>query len=106
MKFTEAMKIMQRMCAHNAKHNQCDDCAMNQRPELCSDYMINHPEEALEILEKWKKEHPAKTHREAIQERYPGKPWQKHVNQENCSRKICLCTTPCLGCDWWDEEEE
>ena len=55
------MKEDRRMC----EKRKCSDCPvshyLNKMGKWCDDFKKNHPEQYVEIVEKWSAEHPAKT---------------------------------------------
>ena len=55
------LKENRRMC----EKRKCSDCPvshyLNKMGKWCDDFKKNHPEQYIEIVEKWSAEHPAKT---------------------------------------------
>ena len=68
MDAVEYLKTLCRMC-----HCECLKCEFGKarRFETCSVWQRTHPEEAVEIAEKWAKEHPAKTRQSVFLEQFP-----------------------------------
>ena len=57
------------------KYEDCDGCPMSETNNrygiICGSLNEEHPEEAVAIVEKWSKEHPAKTRQSAILNVFP-----------------------------------
>lgn len=69
MDAVEYLKTLNRMC-----HCECLKCEFGKARrgfETCPVWQRTHPKEAVEIAEKWAKEHPAKTRQSVFLERYP-----------------------------------
>lgn len=69
MDAVEYLKTLCRMC-----HCECLKCEFGKARsgfETCPVWQRTHPEEAVEIAEKWAKEHPAKTRQSVFLEQYP-----------------------------------
>lgn len=63
------LKTLDRMC-----HCECLKCEFRKVRsgiETCPVWQRTHPKEAVEIAEKWAKEHPAKTRQSVFLEQYP-----------------------------------
>ena len=63
------LKTLCRMC-----HCECLKCEFGKARsgfETCPVWQRTHPKEAVEIAEKWAKEHPAKTRQSVFLEQYP-----------------------------------
>lgn len=103
----EFLKTKNRMCE---KHKACGDCPMsrynNPVKEPCSEFIRKFPNKAIEIVEKWLKENPAKTNKDKFIEVF-------HQSQLNSARCVYDITgkcgyvpsgLPCNDCDWWKEE--
>lgn len=80
MDAVEFLKEKNRMC------NSFDDCCkdkeshtffcelhikLNETRETCAEYIKNHPEEAVVIVEKWSKAHPRKTRQSEFLKMFP-----------------------------------
>lgn len=57
------LKERERMC--NSYNNMCDGCGFGKVPK-CNHTEDDNPEKAVEIVEKWSKEHPRKTRQSEI----------------------------------------
>lgn len=69
MDAVEYLKTLSRMC-----NCECCNCEFGKRLrgfETCTSWRKTHPEEAVAIVEKWAKEHPAKTRQSVFLEQYP-----------------------------------
>lgn len=64
MDAVEYLKGKNRMC-DNCAEDYGEECMLHTKAqevgELCSTYAQRYPAEAVEIVERWAKEHPAKT---------------------------------------------
>lgn len=66
--FVAVMKERNRMCN---KFKRCSDCPLGisfNQSQPCRNWMIDHPEEAQEIILKWSEENPATTNRMKLKE--------------------------------------
>ena len=69
MDAVEYLKTLDRMC-----HCECLKCEFGKARrgfETCPVWQRTHPEEAVEIAEKWAKEHPVKTRQSVFLEQWP-----------------------------------
>lgn len=69
MDAVEYLKTLCRMC-----HCECLKCEFGKARsgfETCPVWQRTHPKEAVEIAEKWAKEHPAKTRQSEFLKHYP-----------------------------------
>lgn len=69
MDAVEYLKTLDRMC-----HCECLKCEFRKVRsgiETCPIWQRTHPDEAVAIVEKWAKEHPAKTRQSVFLEQYP-----------------------------------
>ena len=69
MDAVEFVKTLSRMC--DAECIKCEFWKRRSRWESCNAWQKNHPEEAVEIVEKWAKEHPAKTRQSEFLKLFP-----------------------------------
>lgn len=89
--------------------------------ESCEEYIKNHPEEAVAIVEKWAKEHPRKTRQEKFLEMFPDalisegvlkiEPCEligSKLNSEECHSYDEFGLSGCYECrkNYWLEEVE
>lgn len=69
MDAVEYLKTLNRMC-----HCECLKCEFGKARrgfETCPVWQRTHPKEAVEIAEKWAKEHPTKTRQSEFLKHYP-----------------------------------
>lgn len=111
MDAVEYLKTLCRMC-----HCECLKCEFGKARsgfETCPVWQRTHPKEAVEIAEKWAKEHPAKTRQSEFLKHYPNAkifsgclnacPMDVFGDTEfNCNHQ------PCFECkkDFWLAEAE
>ena len=66
------LKEFDRMCKSQPN---CKGCPFNHRNNgtetLCLDFLMQNPEKAVDIVEKWSKKHPQKTLLQDFSEKYP-----------------------------------
>ncbi len=80
MDAVEYLKTLNRMC-----HCECLKCEFGKARsgfETCPVWQRTHPKEAVEIAEKWAKEHPAKTRQSVFLEQYP----ETEIDKYGCLR--------------------
>lgn len=80
MDAVEYLKTLCRMC-----HCECLKCEFGKARsgfETCPVWQRTHPKEAVEIAEKWAKEHPAKTRQSVFLEQYP----ETEIDKYGCLR--------------------
>ena len=59
---------------HNFGDHDCAECEVNKRRGdnlSCVSWVLNHPAEAVEIVERWAKEHPRKTRQSELLKLFP-----------------------------------
>lgn len=107
------LKTISRMCINY--DSQCNGCPIGIESKKkyldCDSFIKFHIEEVVEIVEKWMKEHPAKTRKSMLLEMFPKTP----INEEgvpsicplNVGAKI-KCLNKCGKCykEFWTEEIE
>lgn len=113
MDAVEYLKTLCRMC-----HCECLKCEFGKARsgfETCPVWQKNHPEEAVAIVEKWAKEHPAKTRQSVFLKHYPNALILSHGCLNACPMDVFSdadinCNTqPCFECKnafWLAEVEE
>ncbi len=69
MDAVEFLKTLRRMC--NCECRNCEFGKARSGFETCPVWQRTHPEEAVEIAEKWAKEHPAKTRQSEFLKQWP-----------------------------------
>lgn len=79
------VKTLGRMC--NVECINCEIWKRRSGGESCAVWQKNHPEEAVEIAEKWAKEHPIKTRQSEFLKLFPG--------VDVCKTDGCLTLNPC-----------
>lgn len=114
------LKIKNRMTTGCTVNSDCLQCALyvdnNPYGEDCSVFEIQHPEEAVEAVEKWVKDHPLKTRIDKLLEIYPNAKVRNYPNNKYIN--ICpavidvdialTCIGECYDCkiEYWNEEVE
>lgn len=108
------VKTLGRMC--DAECIKCEFWKRRSRWESCNSWQKNHPEEAVEIVEKWAKEHPAKTRQSEFLKMFPDAPIYPDtglVRVSPCQVDRALCGncptgTNCIKCrkKFWLAEVE
>lgn len=115
MDAVEYLKTLRRMC-----ERRCTNCEFGKRlcgvVTSCTDWRKNHPEEAVAIVEKWAKEHPAKTRQSEFLKHYPGARILAHGCLNVCPIDVfsdadinCCNAQPCFECKkafWLAEVED
>ena len=118
MDAVEYLKTLNRMC-----HCECLKCEFGKARsgfETCPVWQRTHPKEAVEIAEKWAKEHPAKTRQSEFLKIFPGAELTRDGVIAICPFAISaayrdeegLCANPSKKCDdcrrefWLAEVEE
>ena len=82
------LKEWHRMC----EHRLCDECPMNELRKKkvfweCQRVVMNAPDEAVAIVQKWSNEHPVKTIKDDFLEKYPN----AKLNAIDGTPKACPC---------------
>lgn len=106
IKYFETKKRMTKGC-----YISCNDCPFaqhnNDMGEDCGDFEMNYPEKAVEIVEKWAKEHPVKTRQSELLKLFPNAPIHDGVVY-TCPFNVDItfetdCSIPCTEChkDYW-----
>jgi hypothetical protein len=105
-----------RMC--KSFGNFCDGCEIyNKNDEFmsCDKYIETYPEQAVEIVEKWSKEHSQETRLSQFLKYYPNAPLDMYGIPHACVKDLgiveyeYLCSDDCTDCpDCWNTpiEEE
>lgn len=81
---------------------------MNGYKVTCSHLEIEYPIEATEIVRKWAEEHPRKTRKDVLLEKFPNAKLKEDGVPEACAESIGICTCKCESCTkcWNTEVEE
>lgn len=128
MDAVEFLKEKDRMCRTilivGGFVGRCDECEIGKRRtsgQTCDKYIVKHPEEAVEIVERWAKEHPRKTRQseflkmfleapifEGVLEIKPCKLVGSKLNTEECHSYDEFGLSGCYECrkKYWNEEVE
>lgn len=103
---------------------RCDECEIGKRRtsgQTCDKYIVKHPEEAVEIVERWTKNHPKKTRQSEFLKLFPEAPIFEGVleiepcklvgsklNTEECHSYDEFGLSGCYECrkKYWNEEVE
>ena len=100
--------------------NYCTDCTgceieSKSSGMHCAEYMEKYPEQTVEIVEKWSKEHPQETRLTQFLKHYPNAPLDMYGIPCACVKDLgiveyeYLCSDDCTDCpDCWNTpiEEE
>lgn len=114
------LKIKNRMTTGCTVNSDCLQCALyvdnNPYGEDCSVFEIQHPEEAVKMVEKWGKEHPAITRMDEFMSKHPNAKLELYRGEkfiDICPVLIeidipCHTTGNCYNCkiEYWNEEVE
>lgn len=80
----------------------CSDCPLSSEKNTtglcCGDLQRKYPEIAVDIVEKWSKEHPRKTFLQDFLEKYPNAPLSKEGIPETCAISLGLKKETIEGC--------
>lgn len=96
MDAVEYLKTLCRMC-----HCECLKCEFGKARsgfETCPVWQRTHPEEAVEIAEKWAKEHPVKTRQSVFLEMLPNVMLNDKGQPCFCPRTLDTAYHPVGGC--------
>lgn len=95
-------------------NKKCDSCGLSQKNNgtefYCQEYTLKHPEKAVEIIEAWAKEHPEKTYRQDVLEKFPNSYFKANNVPSVCRRYLYgidtkpKCDGKCYDC--WNEPME
>lgn len=100
MDAVEYLKERARMCN---SYERCSEC-----PLLNVGCGESNPDETVDIVEQWSREHPVMTNAMKFEEVFGNKPDSKRKGERICPplafRKSKDCSCKCSECDqWWDE---
>ena len=109
----EFVKDIRRMCEYYKDCVECPnrECGYCSKSGLLAD---DEAEEIVSVVEKWVKEHPTRTRKDELLEKYPdvwiaenGNPkiCPKYLFRTNHNAEFC-CSTTCFDCmkEFWGEE--
>lgn len=72
MDAVEFIVTRDRMCrSFNVRCNECEVKKRMGADDMCIYYMAQHPQEVVEIVERWGKEHPLKTRQSELLKLFP-----------------------------------
>ena len=96
------IKEKERMCNSIRMTGDCGDCELsssnNEAKWNCAMYTVKYPEEVVEKVEKWSKEHPQKTIYDDFKEKYPNALLAKNGAPLSCARHLY----PEIECNYSD----
>lgn len=103
------LKTISRMCSSYGL--QCNDCPIKKEYLDCYSFIKFHIEDAIEIVEKWMEEHPAKTRKLMLLEMFPKTPLNEEEVPNICPLNVgakIKCLNKCCKCykEFWTEEIE
>lgn len=98
----------------------CNGCPLNGKVGvICAKWCVEHPEEAIAVVEKWAAEHPRKTRQGEFLKQYPNvrldtaciidiSPCRMDPRQYPFNGKDCCRLTSCAQCrrEFWMQEVE
>lgn len=89
----------------------CSICPLSNRKNgrnlSCTNFEFKHPVEAIEIVRKWAEEHPRKTRKDILLEKFPNAEIYKDGSPRSCCVELGMipeeqCNENCMEC--WDTE--
>lgn len=99
MDAVEYIKHRNRLCEfHQHYCFECEYAEGERRQEACDCAEYDDPQKAVEIVENWAKEHPARTRQSAFLERYPN----ARIDEDGVL-VICPRSIEQNGCDKFDD---
>ena len=112
----EYLKVKRRMTNNNCSKN-CNNCPLsyenNEFRLACRTLENNHPEKAVEIVERWSKEHPTKTRQSEFLKLFPNSDIDRNGIISVCPKNVynqyvCGYYDSCKRCraEFWSEEIE
>lgn len=104
MEIKELVSEYNRMC--HTLDGCCRSCELLNYCDSCFEVLFKFPDEFIEIIERWSKEHPKKTNRDWFKELFPERPWEAFKGKGDCNLEYYCMNTPCAYCKWWEEEYE
>ncbi len=111
------IKDYARMCESKVGID-CDGCELNKNKKYssCKLFMMKEPEKAVEIIEEWSAEHPAKTRQSEFLKMFPNAKMRDgaiiitpcEINIMNAESKMCKNFSGCNECrlNYWLAEVE
>ena len=114
MDAVEYLKMRKRMCDNNL---DCADCPLYsyniEKSGRCVEFEEEHPEQIVEIVEKWAAEHPIKTRQSELMKLFPNLERDVFGTCNVCPRHFdtkfeCVRFSNCQECceNYWLEELE
>lgn len=88
---------------------ECRNCPLSSKNSIvvgCSTLEHEFPEDCVQIVEKWAKEHPLKTYAQDFFEKFPNAPRDRKGLPILCKKKIYggECSSKCTNC--WNLQME
>lgn len=89
----------------------CEICPLSSNRNgwatVCYNFEIEHPIEATEIVRKWAKEHPIKTRKDVLIEKFPNAQFKKDGTPKSCAENLGMCQCNNNSCsECWNTEVE
>ena len=101
MKAVDYLKAKGRMTEGCGIYHCSEKCPLNSSRNglniSCNNFENNYPEQAIEIVEKWAKEHPVKTYLSVLLEKFPKVPLDKK------GVPISFCPEDIYGGEEWED---
>lgn len=91
----------------------CDSCLLsssaNPKEEMCTEFEIEYPQEAIKIVQDWLERNPNKTRKERLLEFFPDAPIGDYGTPSICCKALGITkecffndgSVDCIGC--WNE---
>lgn len=77
----------------------CDRCPIsyenNKRHKHCADFEMMYPDEATEKVRKWSEEHPVKTRKDLLLEKFPNAPLNEVGIPNLCPKNLGITSKGC-----------
>lgn len=106
MKAVDYLKAKGRIC-----NGACDGCVLENNDTIfnCIRFETTYPEQAVEIVSKWAKEHPVKTYLSVLLERFPNAKLKSGGKPHGCPGYFFNINKECPGLkaicvDCWNRE--
>lgn len=118
MDAVEYLKARHRLCVYHTRNNDtCEGCPLGSTLGTCYPHQIEraNPEEAVNNVDSWAKEHPAPTRQSVFMERYPNTFLDIHgfvnicpciIEGKTCSKTRGNLSFDCDVCrkQYWSQE--
>lgn len=93
MDAAEYFKIKKRVC--KSVNYRCDECFIANCVEECCDFELNHPEEAVSIMEQRAEEHSVRTRQSEFLKMFPNASLDSNGSVDICPKATDLATFSC-----------